>query len=415
MDKAKSYSISKRTVWEAYLRVKRNGGTYGVDEQSLEDFEKGLKGNLYKIWNRMSSGSYMPPAVRRVEIPKGDGKTRPLGIPTVSDRIAQMVVKMHLEPACEQYFHVDSYAYRANKSALDAVGRARERCWKYAWVVDLDIKAFFDSIDHELMMRAVRKHTQEKWILLYVERWLKAPVQMQDGITLRRERGTPQGSVVSPLLANLYLHYALDKWMERKYPQCPFERYADDEIIHCRTKMEAQMVEEAIGSRLKECGLELHPEKTKIVYCKQSGRRVNAASRKFDFLGFTFRPRRARSKAGVIFVNFSPAISQKARAKITATIRAWRLPSRTLSTLQEIAESINPAIRGWINYYGKFTRSALNYLIAHVNRLLAKWANNRFKKLRRSFHRAAKWLRRVSDKNRTLFAHWTFAKYVSIG
>ena len=415
MDKAKSYSIEKRTVWEAYLRVKRNDGTYGVDEQSIEDFEKDLKGNLYKIWNRMSSGSYMPPAVRRVEIPKGEGKTRPLGIPTVANRIAQMVVKMHLEPQCEKYFHADSYAYRLNKSAHDAVGKARERCWKYAWVIDLDIKAFFDSIDHDLMMRAVLKHTQEKWILLYVERWLKAPVQEQNGTLQKRARGTPQGSVISPLLANLYLHYALDKWMERKYPQCPFERYADDEIIHCRTQEEAKAVKEAIGSRLKECGLELHPEKTKIVYCKQSGRKENVTEIKFDFLGFTFRPRRVKSKAGAIFVSFTPAISLKARAKISAAIREWRLPNRSGSTLQDIAKLTNPAIRGWINYYGKFTRSALYCIIAHVNKLLAKWASKRYKKLRRSYNKAAMWLRQISDKNRTLFVHWTFSNSVPIG
>jgi RNA-directed DNA polymerase len=272
MSTVKSFEISKRVVWEAYKRVKANGGASGVDGQTLEMFEEKLKDNLYKLWNRMSSGSYCPPAVRYVDIPKSDGKTRTLGIPTVTDRIAQMVVKMCFEPMVEPHFHPDSYGYRPGRSAHEALGRARERCWRYDWCIDLDIKGFFDNLDHELVMRAVSKHTDCKWILLYVGRWLKVPGQQKDGMLTERDRGTPQGGVISPLLANLFLHYAFDKWMERNHPRNPFERYADDVVAHCRTEKEANELKEAITRRMERCKLELHPEKTRIVYCKDDDR-----------------------------------------------------------------------------------------------------------------------------------------------
>ena len=195
MEQAKPFCISKRQVWEAYKRVKANKGAAGVDGQSLEEFGQDLEGNLYKLWNRLASGSYFPPPVLRVEIPKGDGRMRPLGIPTIADRIAQTVVKQYLEPELEKYFHPDSYGYRPGKSALDAVGMARKRCWQNDWVLDLDIKAFFDNLDHELMMRAVRTHTEESWVLLYIERWLKAPIALQDGTQQVPEKGTPQGGL----------------------------------------------------------------------------------------------------------------------------------------------------------------------------------------------------------------------------
>jgi RNA-directed DNA polymerase len=203
LKQAKSFDISKQVVWEAYQRVKANRGSAGVDAQSIQDFEVDLKDNLYKLWNRMASGSYFPPPVRRVEIPKKDGGLRPLGIPTVSDRIAQMVVKMMFEPEVEPYFHPDSYGYRPGKSAIQAVGMVRGRCWRYNWVVDLDIRGFFDNMDHDLLMRAVRKHTDCKWIRLYIERWLKAPVQMGDGSLVNRDKGTPKGGVISPLLVEV--------------------------------------------------------------------------------------------------------------------------------------------------------------------------------------------------------------------
>jgi RNA-directed DNA polymerase len=317
VSQAKPFDISKQVVWEAYKRVKSNRGTYGVDGESIADFEVNLKDNLYKVWNRMTSGSYFPPAVRAVEIPKGNGGKRVLGIPTVSDRIAQMVAKTYLEPKLEPQFHEDSYGYRPGKSAIEAVGMARQRCWRRDWVLDLDIKGFFDNIDHELLMRAVKKHTDCAWKLLYVERWLKVPSQGVDGVRVNRDKGTPQGGVISPLLANLFLHYALDVWMKTNYPNIPFERYADDAVFHCRTEAGAKVLRKAIESRLKECRLELHPEKTKIVYCKDDDRRGNYPNEKFDFLGYTFRPRRSKNRAGKYFVNFSPAISNEA-AKIGA-------------------------------------------------------------------------------------------------
>ena len=312
MSEAKPYCISKWEVWEAYKRVKANHGAAGVDEQSIADFEMNLKGNLYKIWNRMSSGSYFPPPVRTVKIPKANGGERKLGIPTVSDRIAQQVVKSRLEPQVDSLFHPDSYGYRPGKSALDAVGQARQRCWRYDWILDLDIKGFFDNIPQDLLIRAVKKHAKEQWMVLYIERWLKAPVQEEDGQLVPREKGTPQGGVISPLLANLFLHYAFDRWMAKQYRQLPFERFADDAIVHCRTEVEAQDVRAAIAARLRECGLELHPEKTKIVYCKDDDRRRTYPNEKFDFLGYTFRPRRSKNRKGKYFINFSPAVSDKA-------------------------------------------------------------------------------------------------------
>ena len=357
MSEARPYSISKWEVWKAYEKVKANKGAAGVDEQSIKDFERKLKDNLYKIWNRMSSGSYFPPPVRSVKIDKDGGGKRKLGIPTVSDRIAQMVVKSKLEPVVDPLFVSDSYGYRPGKSAHDAVGQARQRCWNYDWVVDLDIRGFFDNIDHELMNRAVRKHAKEKWMVLYIERWLTAPMQEEDGQLVSRDKGTPQGGVVSPLLANLFLHYAFDLWMQRNYPQLRFERYADDVIVHCRTEKQAQEVRAAIARRMQECRLELHPEKTKIVYCKDDDRRGTYAQEKFDFLGYTFRPRSSKSRKGKYFINFSPAISQKANKAIRRAIRKWKLQMRSDKSLEDLSRMFNPIIRGWFQYYGRFYRS----------------------------------------------------------
>jgi len=406
LEEAKPFQISKKQVWDAFKRVKANRGAAGVDGQSIDDFEGDLKNNLYKLWNRLSSGSYFPPPVRRVEIPKGDGNMRPLGIPTVADRIAQMVVKENLEPLLEVHFHEDSYGYRPGKSAHDAVGKARQRCWRYAWALDLDIKGFFDNIDHELMMRAVRQHTDCRWVLLYVERWLKCPVQYPDGKTLTSDKGTPQGGVVSPLLANLFLHYAFDKWMDREFPAIPFERYADDVICHCSSESQAGKLRIAIAQRLHECRLELHPEKTKIVYCKEDGRRGNYPVCKFDFLGYTFRPRVAKSKQGVFFVGFLPAMSNKAAKSICDEMRSWRIHNRTDKSLEDFSRMFNPKLRGWINYYAKFYKSEM-YKVFHIlNRIMIRWAMRKFKNVRGRQRRAMHWLGRIALQHPHLFAHW---------
>jgi RNA-directed DNA polymerase len=406
MSEARPYSISKQEVWKAYEKVKANKGAAGIDEQSIQNFERRLKNNLYKIWNRMSSGSYFPPPVRSVKIDKDGGGKRKLGIPTVSDRIAQMVVKMRLEPVVDPLFVPDSYGYRPRKSAHEAVGQARQRCWKYDWVVDLDIKGFFDNIDHELMNRAVRKHAKEKWAVLYIERWLKAPMQEEDGQLIQRDKGTPQGGVVSPLLANLFLHYAFDLWMQRNYPQLRFERYADDAIVHCRTEKQAREVRAAIARRMQECRLELHPEKTKIVYCKDEDRRGRYAQEQFDFLGYTFRPRSSKSRQGKYFINFSPAISEKASKAIRREIRKWKLHTRSDKSLEDLSHMFNPTIRGWMQYYGRFYRSGLYPLRRYLNCVLARWATRKYKKLRHHFRRAEQWLLRVSRRDPRLFTHW---------
>lgn len=407
MDRAKPYDIPKREVWEAYKRVRANQGAAGVDGQTIADFEADLSNNLYKLWNRMSSGSYFPPPVRRVDIPKDDGKTRPLGIPTVADRVAQMVVKRFLEPLLEPQFHKDSYGYRPGKSALDAVGMARQRCWRHAWVLDLDIRAFFDSIDTDLLMRAVRKHTDCPWVLMYIERWLKAPVQMADGSLIGRDRGTPQGGVISPVLANLFLHYAFDMWMQRNHPDIPFERYADDAICHCRTEEQAVALRDALEKRFADCGLTLHPEKTKIVYCKDDDRRGNHSNHKFDFLGYTFRPRLARRRGGRVGVSFSPAASDKALKIIRQTDRGWSLHERSDKALDDLARMFNVHIRGWINYYGRFYPSALYPTLRHIDVSLARWANRKFKSMCRHRRRAVQWLERIARRQTGLFAHWS--------
>lgn len=407
MNQAKPFPITKLQVWEAYKRVKANKGGAGVDGQTLQLFEEDLGNNLYKLWNRMASGSYMPPPVRRVEIPKANGGVRPLGIPTVADRVAQMVVKQTLEPELERHFHPDSYGYRPGKSAHQAIEQARERCWRNNWVMDLDIKGFFDNIDHDLLMRAVRHHTQVKWVLLYLERWLTAPVQLLDGTLQERSKGTPQGGVVSPLLANLFLHYTFDAWMQRNYPHIPFERYADDAVCHCRTRAEAECLKQSLEQRFADCGLELHPEKTKIIYCKDDDRREDYPVTSFDFLGYTFRPRRSKNRWGKYFINFSPAVSNKATKAIRQEIRSWNLPLRSEKALEDLARMFNGVIRGWVNYYGAYYKSALYRTLRHIDRKLILWATRKFKSLRGHKRRADHWLQRIARQQTGLFAHWS--------
>ena len=408
--KAKPFSISKKVVWEAYKKVKANKGGAGVDAESISDFEKDLKRNLYKIWNRMSSGSYFPPPVRTVAIPKRGGGQRSLGIPTVSDRIAQMVAKMYLEPELESNFHADSYGYRPGKSAVEAVGVARRRCWKFDWVIDMDIKGFFDNLDHELLLRAVRKHTDCKWIILYIKRWLNAAVVQEDETLVEREKGVPQGGVISPLLSNLYLHYAFDAWMRRKYPSIPFERYCDDIIVHCRVEREARQMVIAIKQRLRDCRLELHPQKTQIVYCKDYRRNGTYPGVKFDFLGYTFRPRFVRRRGGNLFLGFTPAVSDKAAQAMRDVIRSWRLHLRSDQSLEDLSRQINPILRGWMNYYGSYTKTALLRVFNPLNLILTKWAMRKYKRFRGHQRRASRWLLRIRKREPQLFAYWPLGR-----
>ena len=404
--KEKSFDISKQVVWDAYERVKANQGAAGVDGESIADFEADLKGNLYKLWNRMSSGSYFPPPVRAVEIPKKAGGVRTLGVPTVADRIAQTVVRAYLEPEVEPFFHPDSYGYRPGRSALDAVATCRQRCWKKDWVIDLDLKAFFDSIPHDLLLKAVSKHTDLAWVLLYVRRWLVAPLQREDGAIVERDRGTPQGSAISPLLANLFLHYAFDRWMAREFPDVAFERYADDAVAHCATETRARKVLDAIAARMAEVGLELHPDKTRIVYCKDADRRGSAEYERFDFLGYTFRPRLSKNRFGKHFVNFSPAVSDDAKKAIGQEIRSWRINCRSDKSLSDLACMFNPIVQGWINYYGRFYKSMLFLVLRRINEYLVRWAMRKYKRLRGHLTRAVKWLANVARRDPRLFAHW---------
>jgi RNA-directed DNA polymerase len=406
MAESKPFGISKWAVLRAWTKVRDNQGAAGVDEVTVQAFERKLKNNLYKVWNRLSSGTYFPPPVRRVMIPKSDGGQRPLGIPTVGDRVAQMVVKMDLEPKVEPLFHADSFGYRPGKSALDAVGKCRERCWRYDWIVDLDIKGFFDNIDHALMMHAVRKHTDCKWTLLYIERWLKAPVEAEDGSIIARDRGTPQGGVISPLLANIFLHHVFDDWMRRELPGCPFERYADDVVIHCSSHDEASRVKAAVEARLRQCKLEAHPEKTRIVYCRDGNRRKDHEHIQFDFLGYSFRPRRAKNRWGKQFTSFLPGVSAKASKAIVAEVRRWRIHWMSHAELEDLARAFNPKVRGWVNYYGKYYPTALRRSIRELNRRLIRWAQRKYKRIRRSNREATHWLRHLAKQQMGLFAHW---------
>jgi group II intron reverse transcriptase/maturase len=406
----KPFDISKQEVWEAYERVKANKGAPGVDGCSIEDFEKDLKNNLYKIWNRMSSGSYFPLAVRAVEIPKSQGGgTRILGVPTVADRVAQTVVARRLEAKVEPIFHSDSYGYRPGRSALHAVEACRQRCWKTNWVIDLDIQKFFDSVPWDLVVKAVQANTDLPWVVLYVKRWLEAPLQLPDGALQQRGRGTPQGSSVSPVLANLFLHYAFDAWMARTFPTIQFERYVDDAVVHCVSKAQAVMVAKSIGNRMVEVGLRLHPDKTKIVYCKDGNRRDSYEHTAFTFLGYTFRARGARTRTGKVFTSFGPAISKEALKRISVTVRRWRLDRKTGQTLAELARWINPIVRGWMQYYGRFNPSALYRVLQRINTYLMRFLRNKFKRVR-SFKKAkAGWQRIISQYPRT-FAHWAWTK-----
>jgi group II intron reverse transcriptase/maturase len=402
----KSHDIPKRLVWDAWVKVKKNGGAAGVDGVTIEQFEVRLKDNLYKLWNRMVSGSYFPGPVRAVEIPKKGG-TRVLGIPNVVDRVAQTVAVLALEPNVEKVFLDDSYGYRPGRSPLDAVKVCRERCWKRDWVVDLDVRAFFDSVSWELILKAVTRHTDAKWVLMYVERWLKAPMLMPDGTVNHRTKGTPQGGPVSPLLANLFLHYGLDTWLNREYPEVWFERFADDAVVHCVTERQARHVREAIGRRLADIGLELHPDKTRIVYCKDSRRRGSYLCVTFTFCGYTFRPRKAYNNAQKkAFTSFLPAASPDKLTDMSRKVTSWRLPRRTTLTLNDLAREVNPVLGGWLTYFTVFYPTAVEPIGKRMDHHLMRWARRKYKRLERSGKRAQAWLRQVRKRAPHLFAHW---------
>lgn len=408
MTTSKSYVISKHLVWDAYQRVKANRGAAGVDGVSLEAFEHRLQDNLYRIWNRLSAGSYFPPPVRRVDIPKASGGTRPLGIPTVADRVAQMVVRMSVEPLIEPIFHPWSYGYRPGRSAIDAVGVARANCWQRSWVVDVDISGFFDAIDHALLLKAVRRHVEQPWQMLCIERWLKAPIQLPDGTIVERTSGTPQGGVISPLLANLFLHYAFDAWMQRRWANIRFERYADDIICHCATQEEAEQLLETIQDRLVACGLTAHPEKTRIVYCSDDRRPGSWEHTSFVFLGYEFRRRTAVDRRGRRFDGFNPAIGADKAQTIRQRFRSLTDRRQCLRSLAEMAAEINPMIRGVWNYFGHFNKGELQRQVGYfIDKRLLHWARRKYKVVRDSWRQAGEWLRRLRRRQPTLLAHWT--------
>ena len=408
MKESKQYNISKKVVLEAYKRVRQNKGSAGIDGIDFAKFEENLKDNLYKIWNRMSSGSYFPSPVLAVEIPKKNGGIRTLGIPTISDRIAQMTARMYLEPKVEPIFHKDSYGYRPNKSAIDAIGKVRQRCWRYDYVIELDIKGLFDNIDHELLMKAVELHTDEKWLKLYIRRWLKTPFATKEGILTERKSGTPQGGVISPVLANIFLHYAFDVWMERNYPIAPFARYADDAIIHCKSEKEAKEIKEALNQRMKQCKLELHPDKTRIVYCKDEDRTEDYPITQFDFLGYTYKAVYIKCKDGKLRNNFIASASQKACKNLRDKIKELKLHKMSGSSINIIAKSINPIVRGWINYFGKYNVSALKYTIKCIESRIVRWAMNKYKHFRGRRQRAEKWLSELRNREPKLFVHCSY-------
>lgn len=405
-EKTKSFTVSKRMVYNSYLNVCDKSGGAGIDKVTIEKFNEDLSGNLYKVWNRMASGSYFPPAVRTVLIPKKQGGTRPLGIPTVGDRIAQGVAKDYLEPILEPLFHESSFGYRAGRSAHDALVQCNGHCIQQAWVVDLDIKGFFDNISHEWMMKMVQHHTQEKWVLLYIERWLKAGIQQSDGSIAARTKGTPQGGVISPLLSNLYLHHAFDMWMSRRFANNPFERYADDIIVHCNSKAEAEHLLESIRERLAGFELDLHPEKTKLVYCKNWKRKETHEHNSFTFLSYSFQPRGKLNRFGRQdkFTVFSPAICCRAKVFIREKIRAVFNPRNTQVSLVQIAAKLNPKIRGWLNYYSRFEKRVAASVFLYLNELIRKWVAEKFRL--RSMQDVMLKYKSIVQSYGALFVHW---------
>lgn len=401
----KTVPIEFSQVVKAYRKVKKGGKAVGIDNESWAEFDKQTERNLYVIWNRLASGSYHPVAVREVEIPKKDGKVRKLGIPTLKDRIAQQVLKDYMEKRIDHLFHDNSYGYRPLKSAHDAVEQVRQNCFKQDWVIDMDISKFFDGMDHELVLKAIEHVMDEKWVKLYVERWLRMPIQKKDGTLQQKEgKGTPQGGVISPLLANLYLHFSLDMWLSKHFPQVNFVRYADDIIIHCNNKEEAETVLEAVKQRLTEVKLQVNASKTRIAYCKDYKRKEKHETVKFEFLGFSYQPGARIGKFdGLIYTAFTAEISQSNQKRIREIIRENKLWNNTTLDITEIAKSLNMKLRGWINYYSKYSKNKLRRALIKVDSRLIKWMKNKYKI---NTGKSIIKLKQIKQVNPNLFYHW---------
>lgn len=408
LQNGKTVPVTQEMVLQAYRSVKNKGKQCCVDEASLLAYQEDLKNNLYKLWNRLASGSYYPPPVREVAIPKGCGKgERKLGIAPLSDKVGQMVVKKLIEPRLEAVFLDNSYGYRPGKRAHDALKAVRKHCFTYGWVIDLDIKGYFDNIDHELLMRALAKHVDEKWIQMYIRRWLEAPVLKANGEhEYKAGKGTPQGGVLSPLLANLFLHYVLDMWLKQHYPRVKFVRYADDVIIHCENEEDAKRILSAVGKRLAACKLQLNEEKTGIVYCKDYKRPGNYPVKKFEFLGYSFQPREIYGSVYKRSLGFVPAISQQSQRKIRQTIGGAMTLKNTTTEIEKIAQELNAQLRGWINYYGKYRGYVLSRVFRSLDKRLMKWLKKKYKSLKGSVRRAWRTLERIYDRSPALFEHW---------
>jgi RNA-directed DNA polymerase len=411
-NETKSVPISRQMAWLAYQKVRSNQGSAGIDAIGMEEFDANRSKDLCKLWNRMASGSYFPPPVKEVEIPKKDGSVRKLGIPTIGDRVGQMVIKMFIEPRLEAVFSSNSYGYRPNKNAHQALAKVRENCWKQDWVIDLDIKGFFDNIDHNKLMLAVEKHVPENWVKLYIKRWLEAPVFTTSGELIQKQgEGTPQGGVISPLLANLFLHYAFDKWLEKTEGSVQFSRYADDVIVHCKSKVHAERILQLIHQRMESVGLELHPQKTKIVYCRDHRRKEKHPTVKFDFLGYSFQPRTAFSKKlGKLFLGYDCAISIRSRKQIADKLEELKVNKLSFKSIVGVAQYLNPMIRGWINYYGKFKMYELTKVFRLLSERLVWWARKRYKRYKTSIRKGYKWLASIRKQFPNLFYHWQFSQ-----
>jgi RNA-directed DNA polymerase len=407
MTEVKPFAIEKLLVWQAYKRVKANGGSAGCDDVSFAEFEEDLRRNLYRLWNRLSSVTYFPPPVKAVEIPKTSGGVRVLGIPTVSDRIAQTVVGMVLERHLEPHFDDDSYGYRPRNSAHQALEVVRSRCWQYDWAVEFDIKGMFDNIDHELLLKALARHPIEPWVVLYIRRWIVAPLQLPCGGVKERTKGTPQGGVISPILANLFMHYAFDRWMRREFPSVLFCRYADDGLIHCKSKKQAVFVLARLTERLMEVGLEIHPEKSRLVYCKDKNRKGGELETvSFTFLGYTFQPRRCVNGKGIVHPNFLPAVSRDAKKAMHRKIRSWHMQLANDKEIDDLSRMFNPILHGWKNYYGRFYPSGLKPVWKSINDYLVRWVRRKYRGFARHRTRARSYLRKIAQNNPELFVHW---------